>query len=281
MLDEIVSALACPQCGEALASAPGALRCANAHVFDIARQGYVNLLPGDAKAGTADTGAMVEARDAFLGSGHFAPIERGIAEVASRLLVEGPGGCVVDVGAGTGRYLARVLDEAPERIGLALDISKFAARRAAKAHPRIGAVVCDAWGRLPVRTGAAALVLDVFAPRNGEEFARVLAPGGALLVVTPTERHLVEIIAPLDLLTVDPRKAERLVGSLASRFSRVDAVELEVPMTLRRSDVAAVAGMGPSARHADQAALAAAVEALPEPVTVTLSVLISEFRKAN
>lgn len=281
MLDDIVAALACPACGEALTSVAGSLICANGHAFDVARQGYVNLLPGDAKAGSADTSAMVRARDAFLGSGHFAPIERAIAQVASRLLAEGPEGCVVDVGAGTGRYLAQVLDEAPARVGLALDISKFAARRAAKAHSRIGAVVCDAWCRLPVLTGSAALLLDVFAPRNGEEFARVLAPGAALVVVTPTERHLIELIGPLEMLTVGPRKSERLAESLATCFRRVDVIHLEVPMTLRRSDVASVVGMGPSARHVDPATLAARIAALPEPLTVTLSVLVSEFRKAT
>lgn len=278
MLDELVAALVCPYCREPLTLMPGNLRCPNGHHFDIARQGYANLLPGDAQTGTADTAAMVEARDTFLGEAHFAPIERALAEVAVRLLADGPEGCVVDVGAGTGRYLAAVLDAVPGRLGLALDISKFAARRAAKAHPRIAAVVCDAWRPLPVRTASAALVLDVFAPRNAAEFARVLASGGALVVVTPTARHLGELIGPLGMLTVDPLKAERLAEGMADRFTRVESIEVEEPMALDRADVAAVVAMGPSARHSAPGVLASRIADLPEPVEVTVSVTVSVYR---
>jgi len=278
VFDEIVSSLTCPHCGEPLAVAGVSLGCANEHVFDVARQGYANLLAGDAKAGTADTAAMVEARSAFQGRGHFGPIEREIARVASGALSGDARGCVVDIGAGTGRYLAGVLDAVPGRFGLALDISKFAMRRAAKAHPRIGAVVCDVWSGLPVRSGAAALLLDVFAPRNAAEFARVLAPGGALVVVTPTDRHLGELVGPLGLLTVDPKKADRLAESLEGRFDLVGSAVTEYPMTLDHADVSAIVAMGPSAHHADAGVLASRIAGLPEPVRVTASVTISVYR---
>src|SRR5688572_20694208 len=121
-----------------------------------------------------------------------------------------PPGCILDLGAGTGWYLARVLERLPGRQGLALDLSKHALRRAARAHPRIGAVACDAWAPLPLRDGVAALVLSVFAPRDGAEIARVLRPGGALVVVTPTDRHLEPLVSKLGLLTVDERKEERI-----------------------------------------------------------------------
>ena len=42
-----------------------------------------------------------------------------------------------------------------------------------------------------------ALILSVFAPRNPPEMARVLAPGAALVAVTPTTRHLFEQILQL------------------------------------------------------------------------------------
>jgi 23S rRNA (guanine745-N1)-methyltransferase len=67
---------------------------------------------------------------------------------------------------------------------VAVDASKYAARRAARAHPRLGAVVDDTWREVPVRSRAIALAACIFAPRNGPEIARVLAPGGELVVVT-------------------------------------------------------------------------------------------------
>ena len=85
-------------------------------------------------------------------------------------------GCIVDLGAGTGWYLARALERLRGTTGLALDVSKPALRRAARAHPSLAAVACDAWGPLPLRDGGVAAVLDIFAPRNAAEIARVLVP---------------------------------------------------------------------------------------------------------
>ncbi len=151
MLAEVIRYLECPYCGAGMADAGAALRCGRGHAFDIARQGYASLLPAGAKGGGGDTAAMVQARADFLAAGHFASLADDLARVAEE--VAGSGRvpcCLVDVGAGTGYYLAAVLGRLPERAGLALDISKFAVRKAARAHPRIGAVACDAWRRLPV-----------------------------------------------------------------------------------------------------------------------------------
>lgn len=277
MLADLVPALACPVCRLPLTAADGALVCAHGHSYDVARQGYANLLPGGAHTGTADTPAMVAARQAFLDAGHFTPVALALAGAAERAIDATPG-IVLDVGAGTGHYLAFVLERLPDRLGLALDISKHAARRAARAHPRAAAVVCDAWGALPVRDGAAALVLSVFAPRNPAEFARVLAPGGALVTVTPTGRHLGELVDALGLVTVDARKDERLAGSLGARFEQAAAEEVERPFELAHADVAAVVAMGPSARHIGAEELAARIAALPESARVTLSVTVAIWR---
>jgi len=226
VLDAALHCLACPLCEAPLVRHGGTLCCEAGHSFDIARQGYASLIPGDAYTGTADTAAMLEAREAFFAAGRFDPIVRAVAERASALLASGGAGCVVDVGAGPGRYLAAVLDAAPGRAGVALDLSKHAARRAARAHPRVAAAVADTWGRLPVATGAAALVLDVFAPRNAAEFRRLLAPDGALVVVTPTARHLREAVEALGLLAVDEDKGERLAGQLEADFTAEDEAVL-------------------------------------------------------
>jgi 23S rRNA (guanine745-N1)-methyltransferase len=187
----------------------------------------------------------------------------------------------VDVGAGTGWWLSRVLDRAPDRAGVALDSSKPALRRAARAHPRAAAALCDAWQALPVADGAAALVLSVFAPRDGAEIARVLAPDGVLLVVAPTPRHLAELVGPLGLLRVDARKEERLERALGDGFAAAERREVEVAMALSRADVEAVAGMGPSAHHVSAETLAERVAALPEPAPVTASVVLAAYRRAD
>lgn len=261
MRADVVSFLRCPHCGGQFAAAPDSLECVNGHSFDIARQGYVNLMSGDAHTGTADTAAMVAAREAFLGAGHFAGLRQVVAETAARVIPPsgarippasrgGAGrGCIIDVGAGTGYYLAGALDRLPDRVGLALDLSKFALRRAARAHGRIGAVACDTWTQLPVRDGCAALVLDIFAPRNASEFRRVLGPEGLLIVVTPTRRHLGELIPALGLVSIDTHKQKRLDEKFASHFALAESRGHDESLALAPSEIATLVGMGPSSRH--------------------------------
>jgi 23S rRNA (guanine745-N1)-methyltransferase len=278
VLLDVLDLLRCPHCGEGLTATTGAVACGEGHSFDVARQGYVSLLTGDARLGSADSAPMVAAREAFLAAGHFEPFAEALARESERALAGGAPGCVVDLGAGTGWYIARVLDRLPGRQGLALDLSKHALRRAARAHPRIGAVACDAWRRLPVRDGVAALVLSVFAPRNGAELARLLGPGGALVVVTPTPAHLGQLVSALGLVTVDARKEERLEAELGPRFALERRTGLDWPLALTPADLANAVAMGPSARHVTPDERDAKIAALPQPFDVTASVTISVYR---
>ncbi|MHB1323005.1 MAG: putative RNA methyltransferase [Coriobacteriia bacterium] len=269
--------LSCPVCDASLAAGSGVLRCAAGHSYDIARQGYVNMLPPKAHIGTADTPEMVASRDVFLASGHYRPIAERVAELVATAVGERPG-AIVEVGAGTGEYLAAVLDRMTTRSGIAFDISKHACRRAAGAHERMRAVVCDAWGRLPLRDGSAAAVMSIFAPRNPVEFARVLAGGGALVVVTPTAEHLGSLVRGLGLVRVDPRKDERLEAQLSPRFGCVSSEHIERRLRLSRAEAAAAVAMGPSARHCPFERLQEASGAMPEPLEALLSVRISVWR---
>jgi len=276
-LSDITRFLSCPHCGGSLSLGAAVLRCGAGHTFDVARQGYVSLLGGRVPAEPADTAAMVAARAAFLDGGHFRPLAEGVAETAQHIVAGAVGRCVIDVGSGPGYWLASVLDRLPAHAGIAIDISKPALRRAARAHPRIGAVACDVRAPIPVRTGCAALVLSVFAPRNAPEMRRILGPGGALVVVTPTPDHLRELVGALGLLTVDPRKQERLEEALGSAFTRVAREARVFPLALARSATAAAVAMGPSAWHVDPAALRPALDRLPDPLPVTVSVEIATW----
>lgn len=276
MLAELAEILTCPACGGDLLLRDRSLRCASGHSFDLARQGYVNLLAGNAPPGTADSAEMVQARDAFLAAGHYRPLAERLAQRAAALVQQG---MVIDAGAGTGYYLRAVLDRLPAGAsGLALDISKFALRRAARVHPRVAAVVWDLWRALPVKSGSAALVLNVFAPRNAEEYRRVLQRDGALLVVTPTAQHLAELVVAFGMISVDVRKDERLDVTLAAHFQLADRETLTFPLHLTRTEAQTLVRMGPSAHHLDAPSLEERAALLAEPVRVTAAFTLSLFR---
>jgi 23S rRNA (guanine745-N1)-methyltransferase len=144
----------------------------------------------------------------------------------------------------------------------------------------MAAVGADVWKPLPLRDGVAALVLSVFAPRNAAEIARILAPGGAFVAVTPTSRHLYELVGPLGLLSVPGDKEDRLDAQLAGRLELVSRHSLEYAMFLSRDEAAQLVRMGPSTWHVDEQAVAGAIDRLPDPLTVTASVTLSRYRRA-
>lgn len=258
-----------------MAGTSSGLRCSAGHAFDRAAQGYVNLLTKPA-ASPGDGASMLEARARFLGQGHFDPLARALAELGGRHAA--PAGLLVEVGAGTGYYLARALDELPGRHGLAIDVSKHAARRAARAHARMAAIVADVHDALPLADQSAALLLDVFAPRNGSELRRVLRPEGALLVVTPQPQHLAELRAMIDLIDVDPDKDRRLAETLEPYFEREPPVPLSWTMPLDRGAVGLLVTMGPSARHIDADLLARRLAGAPDCLEVTAAVEVHACR---
>lgn len=300
MRDDLLPVLACPVCAEPLARVDGGqVGCATGHRFDEAKQGHLTLLPAKRRALTADTPEMVDARIRFLGRGHYAPVERALAAVVATTATPG---VVLDVGSGPGTYLAHVLDadgpdvldadgpdvpvaDGPDgrpdpapagtvtaRLGVALDLSAVAIRRAARVHPRAGAVVGDVTERLPVVDDAAAVVLDVFAPRNQREYARVLHPDGVLAVVTPRIGHLAELAEAT--IAVDPEKERRLRDSLEPTFARRTSEDLTWTMELSAEDVHDVVHMGPSHRHVDPDRVFA-------PTTVTAAVTVSTWTVAG
>lgn len=275
----LLDVVRCPLCGQRLAPEGRTLRCPQRHTFDTAKQGYVGLLGGGKRAAPADSADMVRARADFLDAGHYAPLATALADAARELCPAR--GTVLDAGAGTGHYLAAVLDAVPEAVGLGLDASVYALRRAARAHDRAGAASWDVWQPFPLRDAAVDLVLNVFAPRNGAEFRRVLRPSGALLVVTPTVRHLAELRGELGLLEIDPAKEERLQRTLEDRFVPESSTQLEYAMRLSAQDIENLALMGPAAHHLDAGELRERVAALGEPRAVTASFTLSVHRPAG
>lgn len=259
MLDHVIPLLQCPHCALPLArisgddgsAAPGPLGCVSGHRFDEARQGYVSLLPARRDRTRGDSAAMVMSRQRVLASGLYSAVREGVAD-AARWACEQTAGVIVDAGCGPGIYLADAA-EASGRVGLGMDLSVPAAKRAARAHPRCGAIVADTHAPWPVRDAVAAVVLDVFAPRNGAEMHRVIRPGGHLVVATPTATHLHELVEAGVLISVDPQKQDRLDAQLDPWFTLARTVSVRWAMRPDLTQQADLVHMGPSHHHVSAA----------------------------
>ena len=178
--------LVCPLCGGTLQRQEKRYVCPDNHSFDIARQGYVHLLPVQNKhsRNPGDTREQVLSRRAFLESGYYAPIADALAEEAKALNLHGE---ILDVGCGEGWYSAALA----ETLGLpltGLDISKEAVRCAAAKY-KGARWLCATASHIPVPDGSAALLMSLFAITLPEEFHRVLSPGGLYFQVLAAEDH--------------------------------------------------------------------------------------------
>ena len=182
--------LLCPLCGETLTRQDRALICPNRHSFDIARQGYVNLLPVQQKRSLqpGDTKEQVLSRRAFLDGGFYAPIADALCKLAQDHNCTGP---ILDIGCGEGYYSARLAESlGAELVGL--DISKEAVRFAAGRYKN-ALWLCASAARLPVPDHSAGLITSLFALTMPEEFRRVLEPDGAYIQVLAAEDHLLSL----------------------------------------------------------------------------------------
>jgi len=286
MLSHIVDILADPNDGTALSGADDFSRLVSesGHSYDVAKQGYVTLAAGAGLKHKGDDMDMVTARETYLAMGHFAPFVEAVTGAVqdaldSASLAESTPASLLEVGAGTGYYLAHTLDSIAESRGVGLDISPHAAKHLAKCHPRVGAVVADVWERLPLRDESVDAISVVFAPRNPAEFRRVLAPGGQVIVLTPGAGHLDELREPLGILGVEEGKVERMYEQAEGRLEQAaDPVDISFPIELDKASIAAQVGMSPSARHISAGELAERMTAFPPTLTVTARARLDRLR---
>lgn len=268
--------LRCPVCRGRFRWGDRRLVCHREHSFDLARQGYVNLVVRHQHRASADPPEAVAARARFLSAGHYHRIATAIQQIVSAAAPD-TDGAVVDLAGGTGYYLAQLLDALPGRVGICLDLSTPALRRAARAHPRAAAIGADVWQPLPLADRCAGVVLSVFGPRHPAEIRRILQPGGLLVVATPTTAHLRELLEPIGMLRVEQDKPRRLDNELTG-LDRLTTSAVDYAITLDHSAITDLVTMGPSGRHLSPEILAGRVRRVSQPVSVTVSVRVNVYR---
>jgi 23S rRNA (guanine745-N1)-methyltransferase len=252
----------CPHCSGSLGSISTGLACTNGHSFDRAREGYVNLMPSGRLKGrgvAGDSDEMIRARRAFFDAGHYLPIAQAVSEAV------GSADVVLDAGCGEGFYVAQL--RSPERWGI--DISKPAIKLASRRYPDISFAVGSSF-HLPVEDHSVDAVVSVFAPRPFEEFARVLKPGGFVVVASPGVDHLRGLT---DLIYTEPQPHEQ------RPHTEEASVEVWYQLHLGQPDITHLVMMTPywwkaTAEQQEQ------IRNTPE-LTVTVDVVVSNHRNLD
>ena len=186
----------CPLCGGALTRQEHRAVCPQGHSFDVARQGYVHLLPVHKMHSKlpGDSREMVEGRRRFLEAGYYAPFRQELCRLAAACASQlgspaGEGLLLCDAGCGEGYYTAGLHEALPQARGCGFDISKLAVKAAAGKYKSVEFGVASSFA-IPLGKASVHLLTDVFSPLAAEEFARVVKPGGFFLYAVPGERHL-------------------------------------------------------------------------------------------
>ena len=273
--------LRCPNCFLDLAEVEtNVFGCAAGHRFDRAKHGYLTLLPPKAPRTVGDDREMLLARSALLDGGVYAPIATAITDaVVAQPSIRTEGHLrIADFGCGTGYYAATLSHAIPGSTFLLADRSADAVRMSLRALPSATGVVIDLWRPLPLRDDVVDVGLNVFAPRNASEFARVLTPRGRLIVVVPTVAHLQELRRSGVLLEVPSGKSDRVAAQLhESGLLLRTSTAVEYAFDADAATRAYLSGMGPSAHHGDSRSLSASAEAEVIEVTVAVDVLTFEL----
>ncbi len=245
--------LVCPVCSTQLTQAGAILQCINAHTFDIAREGYINLL---LKKLSGDTKEMLRARRDFLERGYYRPLSDAINELVSTHLhsheISSPV-AILDAGCGEGYYSGRLQsylaqqDYRGQYVGV--DISKDAVKMAAKKYQEACFVVANLNERLTFADHTFNVLLNIFAPRNTDEFARVIAPHGLLVVAIPSPEHLAQLRSVLHLLSIEENKQQRVIEQFTGQFALVTTASIAYTLPLSKQEMALVAMMTPNYWH--------------------------------
>lgn len=247
-----IDVLVCPVCRMPLDRYQKVFVCDEGHSFDIAREGYVNLLIGK---GSGDAPEMLAARRRVLDAGNYAAATGAVAEIiAAEADKAAPGRILLDAGCGEGHYLRRIVAKLDDVGGnryryIGLDSSRHAIKMAAGRSREPLFVVADVNRSLPFAKSAVAVLLSIFAPRNPAEFARVVAPRGALIVVIPQPNHLAALRSLAPMLGVEENKEEHLRDMLAPEFELESGQSIEWQMELSGEDVADLVRMTPNYWH--------------------------------
>ena len=183
----------CPVCDSRLVQQERTLKCENNHCFDMAKQGYVNLLQSQksSKKRHGDDSLMVKARQDFLEKGYYnnlcdAVVDAVVKNTPQRNAV------VADLGCGECWYTQRIYSSLDNPTVFGIDISKQALIAGSKRCKSLKLAVAST-SDIPLPDEGCDAAVCIFAPYSETEVLRILKRGGVFIKAFPLEDHLLEL----------------------------------------------------------------------------------------
>ena len=263
----LVTLFICPICQSPLQPAANIWCCDGSlhpkqtrHPFDVARQGYVNLLPVQQKKSKApgDSQQSIMARQRFLAAGYYQPLRELICEQMAQLLSQDKASQKsdnseinwLDIGCGEGYYTQSMAHQGIIDNLIAADISKPALVELAKVSKlnsrlwyqesvnkehnskktAIYPLVTSA-AHLPLRAHSMQGISSIFSPILPEIFANVLADDGYLIIAKPDTGHLMSLRAAL-FEDVREHDSDKFLPTLAPYFTLVATHQVTSALSL-------------------------------------------------
>lgn len=203
-----ISQFVCPVCHNQLTYDEKSYFCSNKHLYDISKQGYINLLMSNKSSLShhGDDKTMVDARTIFLSFGYYERLRDFVCTLALKYAFDNCNIC--DIGCGEGYYTSKIYDVIKNRYSnpsmSGIDISKVALSSASKRYKEIEFAVASAF-KLPYQNESQDLIINMFAPFSVEEFCRIASKNAIMIRVFPSELHLFEL---KQAIYENPRKNE-------------------------------------------------------------------------
>ncbi|AIQ67098.1 putative RNA methyltransferase [Paenibacillus graminis] len=254
------------------------LICSNHHCFDLARGGYINLLPRP--AGGKYGKELFASRKAVVNSGFFAPVDTYISGLITGRELAGNGPHrILDAGCGEGSHLAAIQGLAaagPHRslLGVGLDISKEGIALAAKNNSESTIWCVGDLAHSPFGSGQFHSVLSILAPSNYAEFQRLLTPDGIIVKVIPGPGYLQELRELLyGCLSRQTNADNEIRERFSETFEITEARRFQYKVCLQPPLLQQVISMTPLSWAADKARLRNALQLYELEISVDLTVL--------
>lgn len=279
LAQQLLKFAVCPYCQSAFQVAGRSLVCAAAnHSFDIAKQGYVNLLAKPASSQYSK--ALFAARRSIITeSGLYKRLHQLIAQqMLQHAATPVDSLCLLDAGCGEGSHLQHIVQlcNQADLTAVGLDIAKAGIAMAASSYKNIAWLVGDL-ANLPLAAQSCDVVLNMLSPSNYNEFKRVLRPNGLVIKVVPRQHYFHQLRAAL--LRNSPRASysnERTVKLFQQHFAMQGMHRLTYTHKLGHSELEKLLEMSPLAWNAQQSSIEAFLEQDELELTVDVNVLVGQ-----